>query len=615
MSVKTIFDAYSNFEAANTKGNRLAVRSVIHRFLAESWGGEPPKGSKAISIEVTKFLELIKTLPATSLAGSIDLLEQKFIEKRVSKDNSKSYRSAYKVFFNWAETNGYFETQVENKIQSVAKVSVFNSRNPYGSGTKARSNNHGKTCKPAYTLMAKHNTGNENTGCLIFKDDYINDNLMKELNSFEKFRTENHNCAESTIETNKSFIYRFLGWLHRYKNVPLEKLSLTSIITFVQLNIPRSKFKDENGKINHQEYIYEKAMVKQDAIDIANENKKLIEEYLDFVDGHPSSKVMIIVTCIAVAKFIFRNEVGTDEYITEKQLPIIIKLNHFRSILKEKSKSAPPSVPHGDKSVPWLKAWNVLEILRARIHCLSNEYNDIRQTKKGEACYIKKSARDEEAIINNLQRFLILALMILIPTDRSRTYCELELNRTFVYGLYEDGRFTPINKLADKTHATWYIHLLPKDYKTGNTYKEYWGEIPNVLFDNDNSLYKYINKWIKEGRNFKKECNHNRLFRGAIKYKPLASPRLGSLIRTIFKQETGVPVTPKEIRKMYVTYLNNTGATDAEMKAAAYAMHHSKHMQENIYNSQTILERLRPIFERNEKMHKEFFGENSQYED
>jgi len=69
-----------------------------------------------------------------------------------------------------------------------------------------------------------------------------------------------------------------------------------------------------------------------------------------------------------------------------------------------------------------------------------------------------------------------------------------------------------------------------------------------------------------------------------------------------------MPVTPKELRKMFITYLNNDGATDAELNAAAEAMHHSRKMQETVYNSQTMVDKVKPVYKRNERMHQEFFG-------
>jgi len=412
-----------------------------------------------------------------------------------------------------------------------------------------------------------------------------------------------------------SNIYRILGWLHRYKNVSLESLSLTSIITFIPLNVDCTNFEDKKGKVNEQKYTSEKIKIRQKAVDVANNNKRLTEEYLDFMGGCPGSKVVTLVTYIAVARFVFRNEVGTDEYIDYTELPIIKRLNQLLNILNKKAKDAPPSVPYANKSIPWLEAMDVLQILRARIHCSVVEYKNIRKTKKGEVSKVHKQRRKKKTIMNDLQRFLSLALMMLIPTDRSRTYYQLEIGKTFVYGLYENNRFTSFDKLENKDQAIWYIHLMPDDYKTGKTYKEYWGLVLDVRFGKDSTLYQYIDMWINEGREFQQKCNHNYFFRGARSHKPIGSSNWGGLIKQIFAQQTGIPVMPKELRKMFVTYLNNMGASKAVMDATAYSMHHSKRMQEQIYNSQTILERIQPIYELNEKMHKEFFGENSQYED
>ncbi|MBD0328271.1 MAG: hypothetical protein ICV68_17770 [Pyrinomonadaceae bacterium] len=58
---------------------------------------------------------------------------------------------------------------------------------------------------------------------------------------------------------------------------------------------------------------------------------------------------------------------------------------------------------------------------------------------------------------------------------------------------------------------------------------------------------------------------------------------------------------------MYVTYLNNQQATNAELKGAAKAMHHSQSMQERIYNSQNILDSIAPVYTFNERMHKMAF--------
>lgn len=606
MTTKTIFDVYSDFQAFNTKANKLAVRSVMHRFLAESWGGQAPLGTKATNEEVFSFIELIKTLPATKLAGSMEIIEQEFVKRGVDKGNSKSYRSAYKAFLAWAESNEYYSS-IEKEEETSARKKLFKSRTKGSGRVKVYPNdscNHGKTRKQTYMLMATYPSG-KNKGKLIYPNDYINSSLEKEIKLFEEYRKEKHGCSKATLGLNIRYIYQMLGWLHRYKNVPLENLSLNLIVTSIPLNVSISKFKDKKGKVNQHNYLTEKAIVRQEAVDLANENLRLIKEYVDFVGGHPNSRLKVIIVCIAIAKFMFRNEIGTDDYVDETDLAIVRRLNQLFTTINNLSKRTPDAVTHEKKSVSWKEAIDVLQILRLKADCFTREQKRYEEGRKGALQTVKRA---KSAISNDLQDFLSVALMVLIPTDRARTYYELELDRTLVYGVFEEGRFTPASKLKDKSQATWYIHLLPDDYKTGQVYKEYWGKINNVVFQDGKKLYDYIDRWLNNERECEKKCNHNRFFRGTLNYEPLSSSQWSQRIMSIFRSETGVPVTPKEIRKMYITYLCNQRVDDATLKGAAYAMHHSTEMQQNVYNSQTILDRIQPIYEYNEKMHKEFFN-------
>ncbi|MCC5612957.1 hypothetical protein LC612_41290 [Nostoc sp. CHAB 5834] len=605
MNTKTIFDAYSDFQASNTKANKQVLRSVMHRFLAEFWGGKSPIGVKATNEEVFNFIELMKTLCATKLIGTIEILEKEFVQKEVDKTNRKSYRSAYKAFLAWAESNEYC-SPVEKQINPLDKMKLFKSHVKGSGRVKAYPNdscNHGKTPKKTYMLMATYPSG-QNKGKLIYSNDYINSTLQKELRLFEEFRKEKHGCSKTTLGLNIRYICQMLGWLHRYKNVPLENLSLNLIVTFIPLNVSISKFRDKNGRVNQQEYLNEKAIVRQETVDLANENLRLIEEYVNFVGGHPGSRLKVITVCIAIAKFMFRNAIGTDDYVDESDLAIVRRLNQLFTTINKLNKKTPDAVPHAKKSVSWKEAIDVLRILRLKADCFVREYHEIGIKEQRDVVVYK---RKKSAIVNDLQDFLSLAFMILIPTDRARTYYELEIGRTLVFGILEGNRFTPASKLEDKSQAIWYIHLLPDDYKTGKIYKEYWGKIDNVVFHDGKKLYDYIDRWINEGRQYEQKCNHNLFFRGTLNYNPLNSSRWSQRIMAIFRSETGVPVTPKEIRKMYITHLCNQRVDDATLKGAAYAMHHSRGMQQNVYNTQTNLDRTQPINEYNEKMNKEFF--------
>ena len=77
--------------------------------------------------------------------------------------------------------------------------------------------------------------------------------------------------------------------------------------------------------------------------------------------------------------------------------------------------------------------------------------------------------------------------------------------------------------------------------------------------------------------------------------KPLDGDSLWFRVRNAFFKYTGVPVTPKELRKMYVTYLKDSGATEAELEAGAARMRHSRKTQSEIYDQQERGKKVAPV--------------------
>ncbi len=362
---------------------------------------------------------------------------------------------------------------------------------------------HGTKNEKPYALMSRHwarrYDNNDKTGELLYPGDYVNNELCKEIEDFKKFRYQNHNCSEATVEKDIKTIYRILGWLHRYKGLDLDELRLTSIIYFSKLNVPFEEASNFEGKYNYEKFMLMKTISNQKSLELANANKALIEEFLEKTGKHPGTKAINITTCIALSKFIFRNEVGTDDYLDDNDLPIVKRLNKLCNIFNSKAKSTPPAIAHLDKSIPWEDAIQVLETCRHKADA-TKKYSIGKDGNN----------RSQSGIVHDLQLFLSLAFMVLIPVDRPRTYYNLEIGRTFVYGIYQDGRFVPATKIKDGEEATWYIHLMPGDYKTGKVYGEYWGIMPNVKFADGKKLYDYIDRWINYGRDFKGKCDRNR---------------------------------------------------------------------------------------------------------
>ena len=199
----------------------------------------------------------------------------------------------------------------------------------------------------------------------------------------------------------------------------------------------------------------------------------------------------------------------------------------------------------------------------------------------------------------NLLYFLCVAFSMLIPPDRPDALVSLQIishdkkNNSLLLGILKNGKFTFKENMDNPEDAKWYIHLVK--YKTKKTYGEYWSlPIPNIKFRDGKLFYDYIEDWLKNKRNYNNECNHNYFFRRQIDLEPMTPSDWYTMISTRFINYTFKAIDSTTLRHMYVTELRNRGATDAEKIAAAYAMHHSLEIANNVYNEQEQYEIMIP---------------------
>ena len=83
-------------------------------------------------------------------------------------------------------------------------------------------------------------------------------------------------------------------------------------------------------------------------------------------------------------------------------------------------------------------------------------------------------------------------------------------------------------------------------------------------------------------------------------------------VRELFFKHTGVPVAPKELRKMYVTYLKDSEATASELEAAAAIMRHSTKTQSDIYDQQKREGKVAPVQKFHERTMMAVFKDDQQ---
>jgi hypothetical protein len=213
---------------------------------------------------------------------------------------------------------------------------------------------------------------------------------------------------------------------------------------------------------------------------------------------------------------------------------------------------------------------------------------------------VPKQRRRPLAIAVDLQKLLVIGLFCFIPPERNRTITELEIGRTLIRGTLDNGLFVPMDEMISPEKAKWFIKLSPEDYKTGKFYQDYCAPIDDIQLSNGKTFYGYIQRWIDEYRPLF-DPGHNRLFvkvkttMGGTSGEPITYRNMTGWVKYLFMKYTGVPVVPQSLRKMYVTFLRNSGASEAELEAAARAMHHSRAMQAAEYDEQELQDKLAPI--------------------
>jgi hypothetical protein len=176
-----------------------------------------------------------------------------------------------------------------------------------------------------------------------------------------------------------------------------------------------------------------------------------------------------------------------------------------------------------------------------------------------------------------------------------------------------------------------------EDFKTVETYGEFWYPVPNVEFRDRTTFYEFIVGWLvgfedkrgnwpayhlEENLQWQGYINaegqrlgwraalkpsHDFIFTMPTKNHPYYSTAFTALIRGIFvrfTQEEGpiVAVTPHSFRHMLSSYLSNIDISSAEKLSFSYVLHHSVEMHQGSYVYQDNMSRITPAVKRMEQI-------------
>jgi len=374
-----------------------SLQSGVIRHVVPALGGAAPIKQRATPAEIQAGIDYLHQVSLVQLLNCIDQMDA---EPNTLNPGIAAHSSVYSRLRRWQ--NWVAEEYSQDEEEVIPEFNTFYKRGIKRQLKKPGRKLHEKSC-PTHALCAKD-----------FPGDYINADLQTQLEHYEEWRLKN-DVTPGSIKVELEQIRQVLGWLHRYEGVALKDLRFEKMVAKSQLVFEASKYKDYN------EYLYKKEIGTQEARTQADQDKQRVERYLEFIGNNPKSQARRLFVVLAMAKFLYQDLLGSDDFPTERDIPILRRLLDLQTAKKKKSKYTPQTVSYGETSVSWEEAAMVMERARRRAEQVVI-YRKI-QSRRGYAYY----RRPDSAIANDLQRFLSVAFSLLVPS-RTRTFaiCVLE---------------------------------------------------------------------------------------------------------------------------------------------------------------------------------------------
>jgi hypothetical protein len=534
---------------------------------------------------------------ALNFLGGLDLgrllqaeaaLAQGFITLGVPNPNQKTYRYQLRQMVDWLREQGWLPLGdvMPPKTLGGQPVGTFKDRYRHrveGRTRRGPQSSSKQRPKPAYAL----------------RGDEISETLRAELATYRQFR---RHLRPSSFEKMERELLQLLGWRHRFEGEPLECLTLAQLIPLIPMK-PHYEQIAETGDLEEiccvEALLEQQQDLERNARQAAQHLDAMLNRYFEFQADCVATQHSLAQVMTNLAEFIYRDEMerfGLDRR-TCTQLPIIKKLKDIQASRARLKRAKSSGKTSEQRSVPWR---TVFQVLKAQQQKADEPYAYFVQVINGKE-YRGRNKRPKTAIARDLQTFLMLLFFVALPPDRVQGIEALELGKSLIQGTFESGAFVPLERMADPKAAAWYIRLKANRYKTGATYGESWGLVPNVPLGQGRCFYDYLARWITEDR-LVFEPDHDVLF---VKTQnrlnqvrvgdPITRAAIQSYVKGAFSVYATMPIPPQTLRSMFVTYLNQVGASEAELEAAAAAMHHGRATQRAHYDRQDKLSKMQPI--------------------
>ena len=615
------------------------TRSAIVRPLLLGLGyPETIGGSKISNTETLAAKDFMKTQGLEKLLDARVAQQQGFKLLNRSQKSQKVYGTRLNQLLTWCEQQSwwlgkqmYSANKQDQCCPTPLKTRVFE--------RQRRSNRRGKTL--LYGLLSQE----------------TNSNLQAELDQFYRFLTEpewpgrvTEKVAYSAADNYLRDIRLLLGWFYRYKQKPLEQLSLT-------LLIPRLT-NEEIAELSDKEQ--QKLWKKKQ-----REIETWFCGYLKFLreiagSQSPRTKVSKLTALSALGKFLYHTAVEeVSDYVDIPVLKTIGKYgyqtgeearewNRLKRYVVAQEKKWPDAIE--GKTVLTTVREQILEPLRLECRL---------KTKRGQI-------RGGRALSISLERYIAWSFLADMPARRQQESRSLKISLSCpmkrpkevpLEGLYHplppEGKRekhyddsikdnylykTYIHKGKSYKNGIWVLDI--QDYKTLKIHGSQSIVVPNRSFADSTCLYDHIERylygwWIPGGRKNQffydwwqpelKGCRGRWITLGRAEFNPmdvccfdkiesefwswgylfvqpitgvlLDKSDFGALVTIPAHRLTGKYISPHTMRYVWATWAFQVGLTDQQKESLAYAMGHKIETLRKMYERCTPQEKRRPIEE------------------
>ncbi len=531
------------------------LTTALIRYTLPGWGAPSPAGNKLTQEEITTSQNFMKEITVEQLGDAVRIQQAYFDEAGVPGNTQYTYRSVLRSFLKWCQLQ---EWGKQIKIQPLPRRQ------------RKRSNS-------AFDVRLTNRSYKDTNGELSYKyslgsraGEEIPPRLKAELNEFYQFRTVASELTTdapvkpATAQNNLKHIRSLLGWLHRTRRVPLEELSLTSIVS-----VPSTQYKADADKFSDE------------AQAIADYTVKLATDYIEWlrtplqggeteVGGRgiqsPYTEVAVLQTIVLVAKFIYRQEANPPHKDREGNIPVIRVLREQLRLASERAKHYSSIKEQSKEVISWSEVWQFLEALQQE--CTSHRVH-LGQTKN--TVTLGSARRSITAIAQSYQRFILAGLIASNPL-RQHIFRHLFFRRSPIDLEQLEGKTTQDNNsYLYEFDGVWWLSVPLKQQRVAlsdskpknNVSRNPNLRVVNWEFSDGSYFYQYLEEWLIEYIYLNKEEDiikraplrdaleprHSFVFTKKNGYSFTNSTEFASLLRNASMRLIGKILTPEDIRE------------------------------------------------------------------